>query len=70
VTKTDWGGVGVKPDVAVPADRALLTAHLLALKKAVERHSHDRKLADGLERTIAAKKLELDALDSKPAIPR
>ena len=67
VTKTDWEGVGVKPDVAVPADRALLTAHLLALKQALKRHRGDQKLAEGLERTIAAKKLELDALESKPA---
>ena len=28
VTKTNWEGTGVKPDVAVPADQALLTAHL------------------------------------------
>ncbi len=69
VTKTDWEGVGVKPDVAVPADRALLTAHLLALKKALKRHGGDRNLAEGLERAIAAKKLELDALESKPAKP-
>jgi hypothetical protein len=30
ITKTDWEGVGVKPDVAVPADKALETAHQLA----------------------------------------
>ena len=33
VTKTDWEGVGVKPDVEVPADKALETAHKLALER-------------------------------------
>ena len=40
VTKTDGGGV--KPDVAVPADQALLTAHLLALEESaheIRRHA-------------------------------
>ena len=31
VTHTDWEGTGVKPDVAVPADRALDVAYLAAL---------------------------------------
>lgn len=31
VTKTDWEGVGVKPDVDVPADEALAKAEILAL---------------------------------------
>ncbi len=30
-TKTNWEGVGVTPDVAVPEDRALETAHRLAI---------------------------------------
>lgn len=33
VTKTDWEGTGVKPDVAVPAEKALQTANLMALRK-------------------------------------
>jgi hypothetical protein len=33
VTKTDWEGVGVRPDVAVPASDALRTAHLRALAR-------------------------------------
>ena len=32
VTKTNWEGVGVKPDVAVAADEALQVAHAAALK--------------------------------------
>jgi hypothetical protein len=33
ISKTDWEGTGVEPDVKVPADRALKTAHLMALEK-------------------------------------
>ena len=33
VTGTNWEGVGVKPDVDVPADKALTAAHLDALRK-------------------------------------
>ncbi len=32
ITKTDWEGTGVLPDVAVQADQALVTAHHLALE--------------------------------------
>jgi hypothetical protein len=33
VTRTDWEGVGVRPDVPVPASDALRTAHLRALER-------------------------------------
>ncbi len=32
VTRTNWEGTGVTPDIAVPADQALLTAQILATK--------------------------------------
>ena len=37
ISKKDWEGDGVQPDVEVPAEKALKTAHLLALKKVTER---------------------------------
>ncbi len=33
ITKTDWEGTGVKPDVSVPADQALDKAREMALQK-------------------------------------
>jgi retinol-binding protein 3 len=33
ITKTNWEGTGVKPDIEVPAEQALKTAQLMALKK-------------------------------------
>ena len=36
ITKTNWEGTGVKPDVEVPADNALKVAQISALKKVLE----------------------------------
>jgi hypothetical protein len=52
VTKTNWEGTGVKPDVMVSADKALPTAHLLALKKVVTRAVTEAE-KDELKRLIA-----------------
>lgn len=50
VTKTDWEGTGVKPDVEVPAEKALKTANLLALKKAAQKAADPgvKRRLDGL----------------------
>jgi hypothetical protein len=62
VTGTDREGSGAKPDVAVPADQALLTVYLMAPQRAVEKHAKDHELADDLKRTIDRKTKELAAL--------
>jgi hypothetical protein len=62
-------GTGVKPDVAVPADQALLTAHLMALKKALQRHRDDPDLTASLQRAITEKEKELAALKTMKAPP-
>ena len=66
VTKSDWEGTGVKPDVAVQADRALLVAHLMALRKALKKTA-DKGLSKELQETIAAKESELEALKAESA---
>lgn len=37
ITKTNWEGTGVAPDVAVPKEQALETAYILALNKSLEK---------------------------------
>jgi C-terminal processing protease CtpA/Prc len=52
VTNTNWEGTGVRPDVAVPSEEALRTAHIRALEKlrdAATGEDRDR-LTDALER--------------------
>jgi C-terminal processing protease CtpA/Prc len=65
VTRTDWEGTGVKPDVEVPANQALLTAHLLALKKALTRLEGDPDTSASLRQLIAEKENELAALKAR-----
>lgn len=61
ITKTNWEGTGVTPDVAVPADQALLTAQVMALKKTITALPADVKprvqgRIDSLEKELAALK--------------
>jgi C-terminal processing protease CtpA/Prc len=51
VTKTDWEGTGVQPDVQVPADQALATARKLALKK-LQDGVQDADRRDALSRAL------------------
>lgn len=41
ITKSNWEEIGVKPDIEVPAEKALDTAHLIALKKLIEKTTDD-----------------------------
>jgi hypothetical protein len=62
VTKADWEGEGVQPDVAVAADRALKTAHLKALRKLLD-GDPDPMLKAEMER--AAERLEKELAPPK-----
>ncbi len=53
VTHGDYEGVGVKPDVQVPAEKALLTAHILALRGVLARTTGDPAKKADLEKLIA-----------------
>jgi retinol-binding protein 3 len=59
VTKTNWEGVGVEPDVKVPKEQALHTAQLTALNKAVA-NTKDEDLKQALKERIAVVQKELD----------
>jgi retinol-binding protein 3 len=51
VTGTNWEGKGVIPDVAVPADEALRTAHLRAVDRLLH-ETHDEERQATLKRVI------------------
>lgn len=53
VTKTNWEGTGVTPDVAVPADQALKAAHKMALEKEIARAKDDPERAEALRKALA-----------------
>jgi Peptidase family S41/N-terminal domain of Peptidase_S41 in eukaryotic IRBP len=51
ITRTNWEGVGVKPDIAAPAPQALQTAHLTALRGLLKAEQDGERRAQ-LERAI------------------
>ena len=53
ITKTNWEGVGIEPDIKAPVAEALKAAHLAALRKIREGATDDRHKAE-LDRAIAA----------------
>lgn len=64
ITKTNWEGTGVTPDVDVPADQALLTAQLMALKKALPKVT-EAGIKAGMQNQIEKLEKELTALKQK-----
>jgi hypothetical protein len=63
ITKSNWEGTGVTPDVSVPADQALLTARVMALKKALTTVNPDLKTR--MQEEIEKLEKELNALKAK-----
>lgn len=66
ITKTNWEGTGVKPDVEVPADHALKTAHLDALIKTSTKHNDNPRRANDFKRLIERTQKELDEMKKSP----
>jgi CubicO group peptidase (beta-lactamase class C family) len=70
ITKTNWEGTGVAPDIEIPADQALKAAQLDALKK-ISARVNDPQRVDRMKGLIASLQRELDekaAGNSKPAM--
>jgi C-terminal processing protease CtpA/Prc len=61
ITKTNWEGTGVEPDVKVPKELALKTAYLLALNKSLERAKND-DMKNALKQIIEKTQKELDEM--------
>lgn len=52
VTKTNWEGTGVKPDMEMPQEQALAAAHSAALEKLIEASASDARRKDELKRAL------------------
>jgi len=70
ITKTNWEGTGVKPDIEVSQALALKTAYLMALKKAAEKNT-DERLKGEYHRLTEQTQNDLDDLKKSPptAVP-
>jgi C-terminal processing protease CtpA/Prc len=61
ITKTNWEGTGVSPDVAVPKEQALKTAYKMALTKQMEK-AKDEQTKAALKDLIDRTQKELDEM--------
>jgi retinol-binding protein 3 len=68
ITKTNWEGTGVEPDIKVPADQALKVAQIDALTKQIAKQT-DEGLVDRLKKSLEDIKRELEELKRKPSGP-
>ncbi len=69
ITGTNWEGVGVQPDIAVPKEKALTTAHLEALKTLLDR-AKDGQTRAVLSWAIDGLKAELEPVTVDIALLR
>jgi hypothetical protein len=67
VSKTNWEGTGVKPDIEVPAEQALKAAQVEALKKLQEKKKNDPDAVKQLSKALENAKKDLDELKAKGA---
>jgi hypothetical protein len=66
ISKTNWEGTGIEPDVKVDAKLALKTAHLDALKK-LQESAADPRRKEMLGRAIDQVQKDLDELKAAPS---
>ena len=61
ISKTNWEGTGVEPDIKVPKEQALKVAYLAALKKSLA-NIKDENVQKGVKQLIDETQKELDGL--------
>ena len=61
ITKTNWEGTGVEPDIKVPKEQALKVAYPAALKKSLA-NIKDESVKNGVKQLIDETQKELDGL--------
>ena len=66
ITKANWEGTGVEPDIKVPKEQALKIAYKMALEKSLA-SIKDQQVQNGVKGLIAQAQKELD--DMKPPKP-
>ena len=59
ISKTNWEGTGVEPDIKVPKEQALKLAYIIALKKSLET-TKDDNVKNGVKGLIDQTQKELD----------
>ncbi len=64
ITKTNWEGTGVEPDIKVPKDQALKVAYLAALNKSLA-NIKDENMKNGVKGLIEQTQKEFDELKAK-----
>jgi hypothetical protein len=69
ITKTNWEGTGVTPDISVPADQALEKAYLLALEKLKEKAA-DPERRSVIDWTLQGEKAKLSPVKLSEATLR
>jgi hypothetical protein len=65
ISKTNWEGVGVKPDVEAPAEQALKIAHIAAMNKVLAKVTEGER-QDAIRHAIESVQKELDEMKQSP----
>lgn len=65
ITKTNWEGTGIKPDVEVPADQALKVAHIAAMNKVLAKVTEPER-QNAIKHMIESTQKELDEMKQGP----
>ena len=64
ISKANWEGIGIKPDIMVPKDLALKTAYILALKEVIDKVPYTY-IKNAMEEIIRENQKQLDEMQAK-----